>query len=161
MQTNTTSNKRIVELDEINLIGFRVLCEGSRYIEEIPKAAKRLQERASEIHNTTGNGRQIGAFIVDAYSEDKDGYWIGIEADQNYSVPEGMTSLSVPPQRYAAILHHGPNSEMRKSYEKLHTWIEAEGFERANDRWNLEIYDQNSNPDNLESVNVELLDSIK
>jgi predicted transcriptional regulator YdeE len=160
MQTNLQHKKRIVEMEEINLIGFHVLCEGSQYIKEIPKAAKRLQERISEIHGVK-DGRQIGAFVTDSASEHEDGYWIGVEADRNNPVPEGMTSLTVRSQRYAAIQHHGPNTDIRKSYEILHRWIEAEGQERSEDGWNLEIYDHNNDPDNTENVDVELLDSIK
>lgn len=161
MQSDLKHKKRIVEMEEVYLIGFRVLCEGSQYIEEIPMAAKRLQERISEIKGLKDSGRQIGAFVADAASEHEEGYWVGVEADRNNPVPEGMTSLTVPLQRYAAIHHHGPNTDIRKSYEILHRWIEAEGYERANDRWNLEIYDFNSDPDNTDHVNVELLDSIK
>ncbi|TYS51980.1 GyrI-like domain-containing protein [Bacillus infantis] len=161
MQANLKHKKRIVEMEEVYLIGFRVLCEGSQYIDEIPLAAKRLKERVSEIQGVKDSGRQIGAFVVNPASEDADGYWVGVAADRNNPVPEGMTSLTVPLQRYAAIHHHGPNTDIRKSYEILHRWIEAEGYERANDRWNLEIYDFNSDPDNTDHVNVELLDSIK
>jgi predicted transcriptional regulator YdeE len=161
MQANLKHEKRIVEMEEVHLIGFRVLCEGSRYIEEIPKAAKRLLERVSEIQGVKDGGRQIGAFVAEAASEHEDGYWIGVEADRNNPVPEGMTSLTVRPQGYASIRHHGPNTDIRQSYEILHRWMEAEGYERAKDCWNLEIYEHNSDPDNTENVDVELLESIK
>ncbi|NMH68227.1 GyrI-like domain-containing protein [Bacillus sp. RO3] len=150
----------VKELTELKLIGYRVLCAGERYAEEIPKAAIRLKEREGEIKHVLHPGRQIGAFIVEAPSSEEDGYWIGVQVREYEDTPDNMTTLTIPPQRYASILHRGPNHQIRERYEELHRWIEEEGYTRSHESWNLEIYEKENDPEHPGDMRVELYDSI-
>ncbi|MBN8192970.1 GyrI-like domain-containing protein [Bacillus sp. NTK074B] len=146
----------VKELGEVRLVGFRVLCPGEKYVEEIPKAAMRLKERTEEIRNALQPSQQIGAFVVEESSPEEDGYWIGLQVSEFSNIPSDMTTLTIPPHRYATILHQGPNDQIRNSYEELHKWINEKGYTRSTQSWNLEIY-ENQNP---LDVRVELYDAI-
>ncbi|MBW3112329.1 GyrI-like domain-containing protein [Bacillus sp. MCCB 382] len=146
----------VKEVGEVKLVGFRVLCPGEKYVEEIPKAAQRLKERAGEIRNALEPSQQIGAFIVEESIPEEDGYWIGLQVSEFSDIPADMQTLTIPPHRYATILHQGPNDQIRSSYEELHQWIRDHGFTRSTHSWNLEVY-QNQNPSD---VRVELYDAI-
>ncbi|MDM5317271.1 GyrI-like domain-containing protein [Fictibacillus sp. b24] len=154
------SEMQVKNVGEIKLIGYRVICAGEKYIEEIPNAAELLKQRTNEIKNVLNAGQQIGAFIVDAPSPKEDGYWICVQVSQYETIPENMVALTIPPQRYATISHKGPNVQIRNSYEHLHTWIAEQGYTRTDESWNLEIYQIDNNPENPLDVRVELYDSI-
>ncbi|WP_175991468.1 GyrI-like domain-containing protein [Bacillus sp. Marseille-Q1617] len=160
MYKRVINQKTIKSLNEIKLVGFRVLCEGEEYLEEIPKAARLLKERSYEIKNAVHPVRQVGAFVVEEMSKEEDGYWIGVQVEEYQDIPEGMVTLTVPQQTYAAIMHHGPGDQIRSSYEELHRWISEQRKERLNHGWNLEMYQEDNDPENPDDVRVELLDSI-
>ncbi|MCM3594887.1 GyrI-like domain-containing protein [Metabacillus idriensis] len=160
MNKGVKSNKYVKELEEVKIVGYRVVCAGEKYIEEIPKAARSLKERTEEINHVINSGRQVGAFVVEESSPEEDGYWIGVQVSVYKDIPEDMITLTIPPHRYAAILHKGPNAQIRKSYEELHQWIREKGYTRSNKSWNLEFYQIENKPENPENVQVELYDSI-
>jgi predicted transcriptional regulator YdeE len=145
------------QLEEIKLVGHRVLCDGDQYINEIPKAALALQNRIKDIRNVISPDQQIGAFIVDASSNNEDGYWICVEVEKFENIPDGMVSLTVPPQKYAVMTHDGPNHEIRNSYEILHEWIRENHYKRVLNTWHLELFHAYKNNDQLK---VELFDTI-
>lgn len=160
MPQKVSSEKEVKSLGEIKLVGYRVLCDGEKYIEEIPKTAKLLRTKTKEIENVVNPGQQIGAFIVDAATPEEDGYWVCVQVSEFEGIPENMVALSIPPQRYATILHKGPNEQIRLSYELLHTWIAEQGYTRLDQSWNLEFYQSDNDPNNPYDVRVELYDSI-
>ncbi|GIO27977.1 GyrI-like domain-containing protein [Ornithinibacillus bavariensis] len=152
----TEHNYFIKDLEEIRLVGFRVLCEGDKYQEEIPKAANLLHRRTDEIKHVLNSGKQIGAFIVEEFPSEKDGYWVSVQVSKYEDIPKDMVSLTVPPQKYAITLHQGHKHLIRKSHERLQEWLIRKRIKSANDCWNLEFYQQfeiNENvPDDLEVV---------
>ena len=158
MKGNELAKTTIEDLGEIKIVGFRVLCEGDQYINEIPKAAIQLNERMDEIQHVTDLSIQYGAFIIDNYSEDEDGYWIGVQVKEYENIPEGMGFLTIPPQRYAVWKHTGANDAIIDSYTRLHKWIEDNGYERQLDKWHLERYRSWSNKWDL---SVDLLDTVR
>ncbi|MFC4560034.1 GyrI-like domain-containing protein [Virgibacillus kekensis] len=157
MDQGVISEKSVKELGELKIVGFRVICEDEKYIEEIPKAAKELEERKEEIEHILNPNQQIGAFVVEETISEKDGYWIGVQVSEYGNIPESMTTLTIPPQKYAAVLHTEPIHLIRNSYAQLHKWIEEKGHTRSYTAWNLEIYHLKNGPENLQ---VELFDSI-
>lgn len=150
---------RVTELDEMKLIGLRVVCPGDQYVVEIPNASLRLIERLEEIHHLITPIRSVGAYVVGDYSEEEDGYWVCVEVSEHTRIPEGMVALTVPPQEYAVIRHVGPNTGIWQTYEVLHKWMEKQGYGRNLRAWHLEISDYmgNSRPEELV---VELYDTI-
>ncbi|PYI54623.1 AraC family transcriptional regulator [Paenibacillus flagellatus] len=153
---------RVVELDELKLVGFRVRCEGDQYAAEIPKAAVRLKARLAEIEHAVEPKWMVGAFKPVEDGEEDDGYWLGVRVEQFGEVPAGMTTITVPPQRYALKWHYGPNTEVGKTYERLHRLIREAGLEREPDAWNVEIGKRWGEP--MEAggtVELELYETIK
>ena len=158
MSRDMIAQKSVKDLEVVKLVGIRVVCAGEKYLEEIPKAAKILKERTNEIKNVLFSGQQVGAFVVEESSPEEDGYWICVQVDEYKDVPEDMSTLTVPPHKYATILHNGPNYQIKNSYEELHQWIAIKGLKRSNKSWNLEFYLRDNQ--NTDHVRVELFDSI-
>lgn len=157
MSVISVCSKMIKELSELRLVGFRVLCSGDQYIEEIPKASLQLSKRIREIKHVLDPFHQYGAFVVDQESEDVDGYWVGVEVTEYEDIPADMVTLTIPPQRYAVLRHKGANSKIRDSYNNLHMWIEKNKYTRLKNKWHLEKY---YSWEVAENIDVELLDTI-
>ncbi|MDW0115363.1 GyrI-like domain-containing protein [Sporosarcina thermotolerans] len=151
-------DKVVRELDELKLVGYRVLCSGDDYLAEIPKASLRLNERLSEIKHVVNSSEQIGAFVVESETECMDGYWVCVEVKVFEDIPAGMVTLTVPSQRYASFRHKGSNFEIVQSYNELHRWIEDNNFNRLKNKWHLEKFYKWGN---AEKLDVELLDTIE
>ncbi|MHC0038852.1 GyrI-like domain-containing protein [Pseudoneobacillus sp. C159] len=158
MTETTLQNKTIKVLDEIKLIGFRVLCPGDQYIIEIPKASLKLSERISEIKHVINPSLQFGAFVVENSTDDEDGYWVCVEVKEYEDIPSDMVTLTVPPQRYAVSRYKGANYKIMDAYNDLHLWIEKNKYRRLKDKWHLEkIYSWKD----TENVDIDLLDTIQ
>ncbi|UVI30854.1 effector binding domain-containing protein [Paenibacillus spongiae] len=150
---------KVLALGELKLVGLRVICKnGGEYKTEIPKAAAELKRRIGDIDSKTEPQRMIGVFVPGDYSQQEDGYWVCVQVDDVASVPEGMTSLIVPPQSYAVTLHKGRIDMIFRTYELLHHWIAEHGYERIQRSWHLEIYEQWGTPS--DTVEVMLHDTI-
>ncbi len=154
----TIVHEWVKDLGELKLIGLRVLCPGEEFGKEIPKASLELDRRIGEIRLVKNPSVQIGAFIVAAQSEEEDGYWVCVEVTDFVNVPEGMMALTIPPQRYGSHRHRGPNHEIFISYNVLHNRIGETEYERAKEKWHLEIFTSWKDSHNLD---VELLDTLK
>ncbi|WP_407642009.1 GyrI-like domain-containing protein [Cytobacillus massiliigabonensis] len=148
----------IKELDELKLVGFRVLCSGDQYISEIPKASLHLSKRISEVKHVINPLQQFGAFFVENKTAEEDGYWVGVEVKAFEDIPADMVTITVPSQRYASVRHIGPNNKIMEAYGFLHNWIEENNYTRLKNSWHIEkFYDWKD----TEKVDVELLDTIK
>ena len=158
MSEPTIQNKTIIELGELKLVGFRVLCTGEQYIVEIPKASIRLNERISEINQVINPLQQYGAFVVENETEHEDGYWVCVEVKEYVEIPTDMVTLTVPSQRYAVTRHKGSNDKIMDTYNKLHKWMEEINYLRLKNKWHIEKFYSWNDPKNVE---VELFDTIK
>lgn len=148
----------IQELDELKLVGFRVLCSGDQYLVEIPKASLILDKRIGEIKQVINPDIQIGAFVVENQTFDEDGYWVSVEVKEYEDVPVDMVTLTIPPHRYVALRHTGSNSEIREAYNGLHKWVEDNKYVRLKNKWHLERFYEWKD---TEKVDVDLLDTIE
>jgi predicted transcriptional regulator YdeE len=133
--------KGVMELPEMKLVGFRVVCEDMEgYGREIPRASMLLDNRKDEIKHLADPVRLIGAFkAVDTPKED-DGYWVCFEVQEFEEIPEGMVSLVVPGQKYGVLHFQGHASQIFGAYPHLHHWLDENGYKRKLEDWNLEIY---------------------
>ncbi|MGA4721007.1 GyrI-like domain-containing protein [Fictibacillus nanhaiensis] len=148
----------VMDRQEMKLVGLRVLCEGDQYIHEIPNASKTLHSQLQSILHVVDPSIQIGAFIVDASTVQEDGYWVCVEVENFENVPAGMMTLTIPPQRYASIQHVGRNDEIKDTYERLHKWIQKNGYVRLLNNWHIEVFYSFNNVDQLK---IELYDTIQ
>lgn len=139
---NESNNMRIEEMGEKKLVGYRVVCEGDQYVQEIPKAVQKLNERLDEIKHLIYPLKQIGAFVAQENTAAEDGYWVCFEVSHYEQVPQGMVTLTVPSQTYAIQKYKGKPSAIFHAYESLHNWIYNNGYKRLPNLWSLEIYSQ-------------------
>jgi predicted transcriptional regulator YdeE len=150
--------KTIKELDELRLVGFRVLCSGNQFLVEIPKASLRLSERISEIKQVINPFEQFGAFVVENETANEDGYWVCVEVKEYEDIPTDMVTLTIPPQRYAVTRHKGSNNKILDAYNDLHKWIKDNNYVRLKNKWHIErFFDWKD----TEKIDVELLDTIE
>lgn len=158
MKENVLNSKTVISLDELKLVGYRVLCSGDQYSVEIPKAVRRLEQTLWKIKHLKNPSIQIGAFVVDINTDEEDGYWTCMEVEAFEDIPEGMVALTIPAQSYAVWEHQGPTTGIMNSYEELHQWIEENHYSRLTNSWHLEVYYQwrDSN-----SLKVALLDTVR
>ena len=147
----------VKRFSEMKLVGIRVLCPGDQYIVEIPRASKRLSERIDEISNVMSPALQHGAFVVEHYSGEEDGYWVCVEVSEFEEIPTDMVALTIPAQMYAVLRYKGANGGIRQSYNELHQWIEVNGYQRLTNKWHLEVFREWSDPANID---VELRDTV-
>jgi predicted transcriptional regulator YdeE len=140
--------KGVAELEEIKLVGFRVVCENMEgYGREIHKASMLLDSRREEIKHLVEPVKLIGAFkVVD--SQQEDGYWVCFEVDEFEDIPDGMVSLIIPAQKYGVLHFQGLASQIFGVYSHLHQWLDEKGYKRELENWNLEIYSKWSEMDN-------------
>lgn len=158
MSETTLQNKTIKELDEIKLVGSRILCPGNQYIIEIPKASLQLNERISEIKHVVNPLLLLGAFVVENVTDEEDGYWVCVEVKEYEDIPSDMVTLTIPPQRYAVSRYKGVNYKIMDAYNDLHLWIDENKYSRTKDKWHIEkFYSWKDN----ENIDVELLDTIE
>ncbi|GGD86899.1 GyrI-like domain-containing protein [Paenibacillus nasutitermitis] len=133
---------KVVVLPELKLVGIRVVAGDAKgYEEQIPLAFERLQGRLSEIAVRVEPLRLYGAYYASDESGQEDGYWACAEVEESLVVPEGMESVTVPPQSYAVIEHRGPIRQVYQTYEQLHRWIADKGYKRILRAWHLERYE--------------------
>lgn len=158
MKLKKISEPKAKTLDELKLVGYRVLCAGEKYADEIPQASKRLATRLHDMKNVKNSELQYGVFIVDAKTEQEDGYWVMVEVEYFEDIPEEMVTLIIPSQKYAAAKFEGPNKGIFEAYEELHNWSAEQGYERQTEKWHVEIFEAWDDPNNLV---VELLDTIE
>ena len=158
MNETPLHKKTIRELNELKLVGFRVLCSGDQYINEIPKASLRLSKRISEIKQVVNPLLLFGAFVVESETDEEDGYWVCVEVNEYEDLPSDMLTLTVPPQRYAVTRYKGPNYKITNAYNDLHLWIEENRYKRLKDKWHIEKF---YSWKDTESVDVELLDTVE
>ncbi|MBE4909842.1 GyrI-like domain-containing protein [Bacillus luteolus] len=155
---NESMKYTIKQLNQLKLVGFRVLCAGDQYIVEIPKASKCLQESISEIKQVVNPLIQYGAFVVEPETHEENGYWVCVEVQEYDEIPSNMVTLTIPSQRYAVTRHIGANYQIMDSYSQLHEWINENNYSRLKEKWHLEKFYSWTN---TEKVEVELFDTIK
>ena len=98
MSEQLLQNMAVKELDEMKLVGFRVLCPGDQFIKEIPKTSMLLNKRINEIKQVMNPSIQVGAFVVNECSNEKEGYWVCVQVKGYKRYSEGMVMLTVPPK---------------------------------------------------------------
>ena len=157
MSETINQNITVKELDELRLVGFRVLCSGDQYIVEIQKASSKLSKRIDEIKQVMNPREQFGASMVENETAEEDGYWVCVEVKDFEDIPSDMVTLTIPAQRYAVIAYHGPNHQIMDAYHDLHQWIGENSYVRRKNTWHIEKYHDWRDAEDLD---VELFDTI-
>jgi glyoxylase I family protein len=130
---------RVRKLEEQRLIGIRVLCRHDEYAVMIPQAAHKLRQRLGEIPNVIQAHTMIGVYKSECRHEAEEGYWVCVQVEHFTHIPDGMETLTIPPQSYAVKWHYGERHKVRETYHKLHGLMCESDLQRAPLAWRLEL----------------------
>lgn len=110
-----------IELPEMTAIGIVVEAHWTELGRAIPAAWTRLFE--------TDTGAT--SFLEVSMSR-QDGVYrelVGYLAAKKTEVPEGMTKITIPAQRYLRLVHDGPLADIAHSFEQLYIHAAGSGHE--------------------------------
>jgi predicted transcriptional regulator YdeE len=140
----------LVSLDELRLVALKVVGRLSELSHRVPLAWLDLIERLDRIPQRIDAHLFYGAFLeADHQSGGADGtysYWVGVAVGDFEEVPAGMTTLTIPAQRYAMAAVQGGVEQIDATYLGMGRRLEeqgrrtdpgAYGFERYDDRRQL------------------------
>ncbi|WP_248924362.1 GyrI-like domain-containing protein [Paenibacillus hamazuiensis] len=131
---------RIRDLEEMQLLGIRVICsDGEQYAAAIPKAAFQLRQRLGEISGIVNERQMVGVYKPGETVAEEDGYWVGVRVERIDNIPEGMTALHIPAQTYAVKWHYGLRSGVSGTYSKLHGLMREAGLRPDPQAWHIEM----------------------
>lgn len=110
-----------IDLPELIAIGIEIVAPWQDLPQAVPAAWRRLFER------DTG----ASSFLEVSISREHGIYrqLVGYLAATRTEVPEGMTRLVIPPQRYLRLLHDGPLEGITGNFEKLYAYAAARGLD--------------------------------
>ena len=114
----------IIELPELIALGIEVEVPWNELSRAVPAAWERLF--AAE----TG----AASFLEVSISREHGVYreLVGFLAASTIEIPEGMSQLVIPPQRYIRIIHDGPLAGIADGFAKLYDYAAKSGL-RATD----------------------------
>ena len=110
-----------VELPELVAIGIEVVARWDELPQAVPAAWRRLFER------DTGTS----AFLEVSISRENGVYreLLGFLAASKTEVPDGMTRLVIPAQRYLRLVHDGPLAGITEGFAKLYAYAAVHELE--------------------------------
>lgn len=106
--------------------------------EVIPHIWQRFNTRRSEI---PGAQESADLGIVLSTDGEEKIYLAGTEIMEFEKIPEGMTTLHVPPGKYAVFIHQGPSSALQETLKQIYeSWVPQSQIKLRNAP-QLEVYD--------------------
>lgn len=109
----------IIEKAGFAVIGLKVQAKWDDLHEEMPKVWQEFRERLEEV-----SGRKSDV-MMDISLEESDGIYtqlIGVEVEKDADVPDGMTMVIVPSQKYVHYKHEGDVANIAESFGKMYDW---------------------------------------
>jgi AraC family transcriptional regulator len=128
---------KIISMPALTIVGLRYGSEG-----EFGQVWDKLIPRMDEIKHRSENGWSYGVIHNDPVSGDMR-YLAGFGVDGLDEIPDGMTALEVPMNRYAAF----PTTlkTIGETFDHIfHEWLPDSGYEPGSGP-SLEVYDENFN----------------
>lgn len=110
----------IVEFPELIAIGIEVEASWNELSRAVPAAWKKLFAAETDANSflEVSVSRQDGV-----YRE-----LVGFLAAKRTKVPDGMSRLVIPPQRYIRLIHDGPLAEIAQGYGQLYDHAAKSGL---------------------------------
>jgi predicted transcriptional regulator YdeE len=151
----------ILTLDELNVIGMgstfvSILAPESNSQQVIPALWDQFVQRSDELPAIDGPV-QLGVCMTppdgtEAANNDTFYYLACVEANDDESVPEGMSRHRVPAGRYAKFTHIGPITQLGESMQQIHrSWLRDANLKASESRPVIEWYDARFNPTGTDS----------
>ncbi|WNG51610.1 GyrI-like domain-containing protein [Archangium minus] len=136
---------REVSRGDIKLVGIKVVGRTQELSQRVPPAWLELTRKMEAIRHKVDPGLFYGVTPESDHLNDGQGgvysYWVATEVSAFEEVPEGMTTLSVPAQRYAVATCKGGPEQIEAAYIGLAQWVAAAGRQARADAYGFELYD--------------------
>jgi predicted transcriptional regulator YdeE/catechol 2,3-dioxygenase-like lactoylglutathione lyase family enzyme len=131
---------RFKELEAYKLVGIKVLLtQDSTNKTAISQAAHELKTRLIEIPNVIHPHQMIGVSKAGISSIDDASYWVCVQVKLFDDIPQGMATLTVPVQRYAAKWYYGSRNDLNKTYLSMQSLIQKAGHSLPTPTTRIEI----------------------
>jgi predicted transcriptional regulator YdeE len=116
---------KVVELNAFTIVGMA--WDSKRSEGDIPGMWQRFLSRRHEIEGKLQPAVTYGICLP---GENEDFVYIASYETSGNSVPEGMTRVVVPAQRYAVFTHKGIADKLGDTYELIYSrWLPSQGLE--------------------------------
>lgn len=134
---NLTMEPKIVEMDEIKLIGMS--CKTSLANNKVPELWQSFIPRMAEVPNRTNQSIALGVCQIESnfdfrdFGEDSVFTEIsGVEVSNFNNVPEGMVTHTIPASKYTVFTHKGNVEGLKKTYDYIYgVWFPKQKYEIA------------------------------
>lgn len=116
----------VVAREEMTVAGVLVHATWQRLWEDVPKAWRRVFQRAAELE-----ALQAGPFIDVSLGMVDSAYLqlVGLPLRDGAPVPEGFQAVHIPAQKYLRCRHVGPVSTIADSFGAMYTWAKQHNLE--------------------------------
>jgi len=148
-----------IALDSFTLVGYKLETNLQEFNAGI---GKDTYKKLISLQGDLAHKKSDNVFLVQFYPQKMDfnpwndrfiqvlGYDV-TDATQENALPEGMDIHSIPPSNYVMGVHHGPESEMQRSYDYLYgQWMSETGNEPKG--IDFEIWDEQYKPDSQDNI---------
>jgi predicted transcriptional regulator YdeE len=115
----------IVTKESLSIVGFKITCREFELSSEIPKLWKEFKFRARDIKHR--KNRNI-LYVCLGKNGDEYTQLVCAEVSQFQDVPEGMTGIIIPPQRYVYYKHGDGSQDIWKSFHEMSVWAKVRGY---------------------------------
>ena len=122
---STASEITVVQRPALSFVGMEVLAESEMHSLELsPPAWQRLYAQQDEIKHRYG---QTFADVNLGWANGRYRRLIGAEVTEAGVVPQGMTLVEMPAQRYLFRRHTGPRSGVAETFGSMYDWARRGG----------------------------------
>jgi AraC family transcriptional regulator len=156
IHSNLSLEPEIYEQAEMHVVGMRtrffgIDSEKNNMAQKLPKLWASFLPRLNEIPHRIGKGG-YGLIQQTAARADALEYWAAARVTKVGSLPSGLTSLRVPPSRYARFVHRGLVANINMTVDYIYSsWLLRSGM-RHTYACDLEFYGEEYEADSDKSV---------
>lgn len=150
---------KIVQLEEKKFIGMHWF---GKHKEDISSLWCSYMSKAETIPNKTPSKNQFGICYMEGNepSQEHFHYIACREVSSIETIPESLSSKTLPASKYAVYTHKGLLSTLADTYNKIYCeWLKEDGLEPNYD-FNFELYDERFD-DNSENSEMDIYVPIK
>lgn len=98
-------------------------------------------DRVTPYIGTTPNQMGREAFgVCHDFREDGFRYFAGVQVSSTASLPQELTTLDIPVQKYAVFKHEGPIATIRHTIDRAWAWVKASGQGCDSNPMHVEVY---------------------
>ncbi|MEL7833284.1 GyrI-like domain-containing protein [Fodinibius sp. Rm-B-1B1-1] len=116
----------IIDTKGFTVIGIKVQAKWDDLHEKMPKVWQEFRKRLEEVSERKND------IMMDISLDESDGVYtqlIGVEVEGDTEIPDGMTKIIIPSQKYVYYEHEGDVSKIAESFGKMYDWAEQQNID--------------------------------